>query len=130
MRDLKSNINVVHSIRPQSLAAAVNGAGVDLRGCDGATVVFDTGAIGGTTPSFTFAVQESDDDIAYAPVAATDLQGAAPVVTESNAGVVATGYLGNKRYIRAAAPTVSGTSPTLLASAIVIRGHLALKGAV
>lgn len=129
MRDLKSNINAIASILPQSLTAAINGTSVDLQGCDSAAVIFDAGAAGGTTPSFTFAVQESDDNSAFTDVAAAHLQGIPPVVTASNAGVTLVGYVGAKRYIRPIAKTVTGTSPTLLASASVIKGHLALSPA-
>lgn|SRR5574341_135455 len=130
MHDLKSNILAVSSIAPQSLTAAANGAGVDLQGCDSAAVVFNAGAIGGTTPSFTFAVQESDDNAAFTDVAAGDLQGTAPVVTTTNAGTTIVGYLGAKRYIRAIAKTVTGTTPTLLAAAEVIKSRLAVRGGV
>lgn len=130
MRDIKSNIDAVNSILPQSLTAAANGTGVDLQDCDRAMVVFHAGATGGTSPSFTFAVQESDDNSTFADVAAADLQGAAPVVTTTNAGITEVGYVGAKRYIRAIAKTVTGTSPTLLASAVVVKGDLKLKGAV
>lgn len=130
MRDIKSNIDAVNSILPQSLTAAANGTGVDLQDCDRAMVVFHAGAIGGTTPSFTFAVQESDDNSTFADAAAADLQGTAPVITTTNAGITEVGYIGAKRYIRAIAKTVTGTSPTLLASAVVVKGDLKLKGTV
>lgn len=122
MRDIKSNIKAVNSLYPQSLTAAANGTGVDLAGFQSAAVVFHAGATGGTTPSFTFAVQESDDNSTFTDVAAAQLQGTAPVVTTTNSGMTVVGYLGSKRYIRAIAKTVSGTSPTLLASASVVLG--------
>jgi hypothetical protein len=130
MRDLKSNISVVNSILPQSLTAAANGTGVDLQGADRSVVIFHAGATGGTTPSFTFAVQESDDNSTFADVAAADLQGTAPVVTTTNSGMTVVGYVGAKRYIRAIAKTVTGTSPTLLASACVVKSSLNLRGGV
>lgn len=126
MSDIKSNIKVMPSIAPASLAAAANGSGVDLRGFGSACVEFNAGAIGGTTPSFTFEVQESDDNATFTAVAAAELQGSAPVVTTTNAGVTVVGYLGAKRYIRAVAKTVTGTSPTLLCAASVVMGHPAL----
>jgi hypothetical protein len=127
MRDIKSNIKVASSLNPASLAAASNGAGVDLLGFDSACVEFNAGAIGGTTPSFTFEVQESDDNATFTAVAASELQGTAPIVTTNNAGVTVVGYLGAKRYIRAAATTVTGTSPTLLCAASVVLGNPSLS---
>lgn len=125
MRDLKSNVDVVQSLAPASRTGAVNGSGVDLSGYQSAMVVFDLGAIGGTSPSFTFAVQESDDNVNYANVQSSDLDGTPPVATSGNF-VARVGYRGNKRYLRAAITSVSGTSPTLVCSATVVRGRPAV----
>lgn len=130
MRDLKSNIKPVQSLVPISRTAAANGTGVDTLGFNSACVVFNCGAIGGTvSPTFTFEVQESSDNATFTAVADADLRGTEPVVTTAN--VVATvGYIGNKRYIRAAVKTVSGTSPTLDCAASVILGHPAVAPTV
>lgn len=123
MRDLKSNIKPVQSLAPISRTAAANGAGVDLSGFNAACIVFASGAIGGTAaPTFTFEVQESADNVTFTAVADADLRGVEPVVTAANQ-VSTVGYIGYKRYIRAALKTVSGTSPTLDCSATVILGH-------
>jgi tetrahydromethanopterin S-methyltransferase subunit D len=123
MRDIKSNIKRVSSLAPQSVTAATNGTGIDRFGFESAAVSFNCGAIGGTTPSYTLEVQESDDNATFTAVAAKDLQSAAPVVTTTNAGVSTIGYLGAKRYIRPVVKAVTGTSPTLLIEASVILGH-------
>lgn len=120
-RDLKSNVDVVESLAPASRTAAVNGTGVDLGDYNSAMVVIQAGAAGGTSPSFTFEVQESDDNSTFTAVADADLDGSEPVITAAQAAV-RIGYKGAKRYIRAAITTVSGTSPTLLCSAAVVRG--------
>jgi hypothetical protein len=123
MRDLKSNIKPVQSLVPISRTAAANGAGVDLTGFNAACVVFSTGAIGGTaSPTFTFEVQESADNTTFTAVAAADLRGSAPVVIAASQ-VSTVGYIGYKRYIRAVLKAVSGTTPTLDCSAIVILGN-------
>jgi hypothetical protein len=123
MRDLKSNIKRVPSLAPQSLTAAANGTSIDRFGFESAAVSFNCGAIGGTTPSYTLEVQESDDNTTFTAVADKDLQGAEPVITTTNAGVFTIGYLGVKRYVRPVVKTVAGTSPTLLIEASVILGH-------
>jgi hypothetical protein len=125
MRDIKSNIKVAQSLVPLNRTAAGNGAGIDLQGFDSACIEFSAGAIGGTTPSFTFEVQESDDNTTFTAVADADLQGTEPVVTTAN-GVTVVGYIGAKRYIRAALKTVTGTSPTLDCAANVVLGNPAL----
>jgi hypothetical protein len=123
MRDLKSNIKPVQSLVPINRSAAANGSGVDTLGFNSASVVFLTGAIGGTaTPTFTFEMQESADNATFTAVADADLRGVEPVVTAANT-VAQVGYIGNKRYIRAVLKTVAGTTPTLDCSATVILGH-------
>lgn len=121
-KDIYSNIGVAETLAPASRTASVNGTGVDLAGYESAAVVIERGAAGGTTPSFTFEVQESDDNATFTAVAGANLQGTEPVVTAAGAPVMI-GYLGAKRYIRAAITAASGTSPTLLCSAIVVRSN-------
>lgn len=126
-RDLVNNVDVVESLAPASRTATANGTGVDLRDFNSATVIIELGAAGGTSPSFTFEVQESDDDSTYTAVADADLLGDdEPVATEA-AAPVKIGYSGTKRYLRVAITAVSGTSPTLLCAASVVRGHAALS---
>ena len=122
MRDLKNNISVQQSLAPASQTAAVDGASIDLQGFNSACAVIDAGAIGGTTPSFTFEVQESDDDAAFTAVADTDLEGVEPVLT-AGGSVTRVGYTGSKRYLRVAITAATGTTPTLLCSASFVLGH-------
>lgn len=119
--DIKNSVNVAQSLVPASRTAAVNGTGVDLAGFDAALIVIDTGAAGGTTPSFTFEVQDSPDNTTYTAVAAGFLDGTEPVVTTGNA-VFEIGYHGIAKFVRVAITVVSGTAPTLLCSASVVRG--------
>lgn len=127
--DLKNDVNVASSLRPASQAAAVNGAGVDLTGHDGVMVVLDLGAIGGTTPSFTFQVQDSDDNSTFAAVAADFLRDGQPAAFTTGNQVVRIGYHGVKRYVRVAITAATGTAPTLVCSATVVRGKGRLRPA-
>ncbi|MGW2591960.1 hypothetical protein ACWCXC_17075 [Streptomyces sp. NPDC001515] len=124
-RDLKNNISAAQSLAPAAQSAAVDGAAVDLANFHRAMVVIDTGTATGTTPSFTFQVQESDTTTPgdFTAVAAADLDGAAPVVTTANdAAVYEIGYRGRKRYIRVTIEAATGTTPVLPCSALVLRG--------
>jgi hypothetical protein len=130
MRDLKSNIKPVQSLVPATRNAAANGTGVDLAGFNSASVIFSSGAIGGTaSPAFTFEVQESDDNTNFTAVADKDLRGTEPVITAANQ-MSQVGYVGYKRYIRAVVKTVAGTSPTLDCAANVILGNPAVAPTV
>lgn len=110
------------------ITAAVDGAGVDLKGFESATPFLDLGTQGGTsTPTTTFKLEESDDDVSYTVAPDRDVLG----FTNSTGLVIGTGndnkvhragYIGTKRYIRWAATAVSGTSPSLVAAGGVMRG--------
>lgn len=119
--DIKNSVDLVSSLRPASRNATVNGTGVDLANYDSAMVILDLGAIGGTTPSYTFQVQESDDNSSFTAVAAADLDSGQPAAFTAGDSITEVGYKGIKRYIRVAITAVSGTTPTLLCSATVLR---------
>lgn len=123
MRDLKSNISVVQSLAVANHAALADGAGVDLLGFNSACAVISAGVLGGSSsPSMTFQLQESDDNITFGAVADADLQGTEPVIAASTA-IHRIGYIGNKRYIRVSISAEAGTDPALFASAIIILGN-------
>lgn len=122
MRDLYNGQVPVSSLRANAAAAAANGVGVDLSGYDGALAALDVIALGGTSPTATFKLQESDDDATYNDVAAADLIGGDQPAAFSAAGLVRRGYIGNKRYLRWRLDALTGTSPTVTASGIVVRG--------
>ncbi|MDH5762731.1 MAG: hypothetical protein OEZ51_07110 [Nitrospinota bacterium] len=126
MRDLKNNLDGVSSIDPASYTATTNGSGVDLRDFDSAMVVFQAGSAdtGSGNETYTPGVEESDDNSSFSAVAASDLEGSPGNMTANS--VQRVGYKGAKRYVRAVL-TLGGTTPSIDASALVIRGlpHLA-----
>ncbi|MEV3848097.1 hypothetical protein ACFW61_03305 [Streptomyces microflavus] len=124
-RDLKNQFSVAQSLAPAAAAAAADGAAVDLANYRSAMVVIDAGTATGTTPSFTFEVQESDTTTPgdFTPVADADLDGTEPVITTANdAAVYEIGYRGRKRYLRVTIEAATGTTPVLPCSALVLRG--------
>jgi len=121
MRDIKNNLDAVGSIDPVSITASTNGSGVDLRDFDGAMVVFQAGTAdtGSGNETYTPSLEESDDNSVYTAVAASDLEGALGNMTANS--VQRVGYKGAKRYVRAVL-TLGGTTPSIDASALVVRG--------
>ena len=121
MRDIKNNLDGVSSIDPASTTATTNGSGVDLRDYDGAMMMFQAGTAdtGNGDETYTPGVEESDDNSSYSAVAASDLEGALANMTANS--VQRIGYKGAKRYIRAVL-TLGGTTPSINASAVVVRG--------
>jgi len=121
MRDIKNNLDTVGSIDPASFTATTNGSGVDLRDFDGAMVVFQAGTAdtGSGNETYTPSVEESDDNSIFSSVAASELESALVNMTANS--VQRVGYKGAKRYVRAVL-TLGGTTPSIDASALVVRG--------
>lgn len=120
-KDLDRRISTATSFTPAARTASANGTGVDLAGFRSSMLIFTTGII--TDGTHTARLEESDDNSAFTTVAAADLSGAFTAVT-SGAGGSATqevGYLGSKRYVRAAT-TVTGATTGGVYGAIVVRG--------
>lgn len=124
-RDLASNVSFTgQSFVPAARTATANGTGVDLRDYKAEALVIRFGAITGTTPTMTIRWEESDDDSTYTAVAAADLDGGlVPAGLDATAAntVIKRGYLGTKRYVRAAITAIAGTSPVYNVQASVER---------
>ena len=116
--------------------AAFTSASVDLRNYDAATVVANVGTSGDAlsgTNRVELAVQESDDNATFTPVADADLLKtvsgqAAGTFANLNAPSAAsqaylTGYRGNKRYIRVAGTTYGTTSGGTFIDALAVLGR-------
>lgn len=125
-QDLYNSLSAIDTLRAQAFTATANGTGIDLKGYESALVVADIGTFGGTSPTATLRVEESDDDSTYTAVADADLVGGAnslAITTANDVALWTRGYIGDKRYIRAAISAIGGTSPSLPLSAVVLRGH-------
>ena len=121
MRDIKNKLDGVSSMGPDGFTVTTSGTGVDLRDFDGAMMVFQTAVIDTANGDETYipSVEESDDDSNYSTVSASDLDGTLVNLTANS--VQRVGYKGSKRYIRAVL-TLGGTTPSIAASVLVVRG--------
>lgn len=103
----------------------VNGTGVDRANFEGVLIVFDAGTLAGSsTPTITAEIQESDDNVTFAAVAAADLDGGLlpAIVAANDETLYERGYRGIKRYLRVSITAKGGTSPALPCSAVILRG--------
>ncbi|MGB4101351.1 MAG: hypothetical protein WBK91_05545 [Alphaproteobacteria bacterium] len=122
VRDLSNEVNVAQGLVPAARTnGTFNGAVVDLRGYDSATVVVSFGAYtdGTHTPSF----QYSDDGVSFSAPVANEISGAFTAVS-SGAGantVQRVGAVGGRRYVRAVL-TVSGATSGALSEMFIVRG--------
>lgn len=129
MPDLKNNISPVLALAPAVHAATKSDAAViDLKGAGSATVIINTGAIVGDG-DYTISLRHGDAADLTGDAAATgdDLLGAFPATLEADKSY-AVGYRGGKRYVRVVITKNGGTS--IAAGAVIVKGHLALSGAV
>jgi hypothetical protein len=123
MRALKLDLSVASSVRHDRQGSAANGSTVDLSGYEGAMALLDVAAVGGTSPTATYQLQESDDGSVFNVVSTTDLGGDSQPAAFSAAGFAILGYYGSKRYLRWALTALGGGSPTVTASGTIVRGY-------
>jgi hypothetical protein len=116
-KNLTRRISPKASLVPAARTATANGTGVDLQKFESAAVYFNVGTI--TDGTHTPKVQESDDNSAWADVAAGDQSGTLAALASSVDQRV--GYLGRKRFLRAVV-TVAGATTGGVYAASVIRG--------
>jgi hypothetical protein len=129
MRDLKSNIQIVH-LGSITLSGTTPGASawVDMRGFDSAAIVLHTNTVtdAGDSAGFTFTAQHSDLTTAAsaaAVVAADTTDGTISLTVTSDADdnkcIGAVGYRGSKRYLRLNGVGTTGTNAVVTVYCIV-----------
>ena len=124
MKDTFHGTKVVTALVPATQTATLKGDAVDLQDFGSALLAVNTGAIA-ASGLFDIKLQESDTtaDGDFADVAATDLLGNLPNSLAAST-LYRQGYIGSKRYVRAAITKQSGTS--IAAAAVFILEHPAL----
>lgn len=129
MSDLKNNTAAVLALSPAVHSATKADASIiDLQGAGSATVIVNTGAIAGSG-DYTISLRHGDASDLSGDAAASgdDLLGAFPATLAADSSY-AVGYRGGKRYVRVVITKNSGTS--IAAGAVIVKGHMALSGAV
>ena len=129
MSDLKNNIGVVNALSPAVQSATKSDAAIiDLQGAGSACVVINTGAIV-SAGDYTISLSHGDaSDLSGATTAAgDDLLGSFPASLAADSAYCV-GYRGGKRYVRVVITKNGGTS--IAAGAVIVKGDLALSGAV
>jgi hypothetical protein len=114
LHDVPNQALLSASVYPASVNDTNNGSTVDLIDADGRCFAVQViGAVGGTTPSLTGKIQESDDTTTW-----TDIAGAifAPVTVSNNVQVIS--FDRTKRYVRHFR-TAAGTSPTFILGVLI-----------
>lgn len=138
-KDLYNNLDIDVTIAAQFVNSntTLTGTGVDLRGFEGACVIFQAGTIAGSSSAniHTFELQESDSSgTGFTAVADADLIGTEAAVAlngGTDSVVKKLGYIGTKRYIRVVDTTTAFTTAGGSIAVSVIKGapHLATVGA-
>ena len=130
MFDVYNNLKEEQSVWPQALNADIEGAAVDLKGFNGALVLFNVGAevtdTWAANLGFKCLVYECDtSNGTFTAVDAADLLGTQKVVAikADEKKVYAVGYRGKKRYIKAYFDEVGTlTHDKTYVSASIIKG--------
>lgn len=121
----QSDLAPAHSLHPRSRTANDTGSSVDLANYFRASVVVHGGPVAGIiSESHALRLEESDDDVTFTTVSASDLNGSLPTITSaSSVGTVTeVEYLGNARYLRVYASVTSPTSGAIYGATIIRSG--------
>lgn len=120
MRDLANSIKALISLAQAArVNGIVNGTGVDCATYDGAAVIFRTAAA--TDGSHAPTIQESDDNAAFANVAAADQVGTLAAITSADGSkTFKAGYIGKKRYIRPSIVTTGATTGAIIGADVIL----------
>lgn len=127
VKDMFNNVILVQSIPPAQYNTAQEGASADRKLSESLFAIINVGLW--TDGVHTFTLEESDDDVTFTEVSASQQQGADVVVdagTEDNT-VYKLGYLGNKRYVRVN-HTISGETTGMVFGAVLVKDHLRYAG--
>lgn len=141
MRDLASLLQPVSVVAPAVYTSSPAAVPLDFRDANGAVFSISVGAAGivfSSTNSLQFALQDSEDGVTYADVDIKNLNGADKPASVGSGGVILSftaakaaatlheiGYIGGKKYLRAAL-LLNGTHATgTPVSVVAIKGHLA-----
>lgn len=118
MPDLANKLTTVQGIASSAPTASTNGTGVSFADHEvGLSVVCNVGAVTGTTPTCTVALEQSSNDNTADASGAADaysaITGASTALTDSDANSIVKFmcYNHNEKYIRVAL-TIGGTNPT------------------
>lgn len=123
MKDIKNILASSPSIKPAAAFTTTQvGTSVDLKGFAAAMAVFAAGVADFTTTDELYipGLEDSADDVTFAAVAAADIEGSVASITTDTVRKI--GYKGNKRYLKATI-TISGTTPSIFASGVILAGN-------
>jgi hypothetical protein len=121
LHDLPNNGFLGVSVAPAAQTATVNGAGVDCTVVDGPiNAISQVGAAAGSPTSYTVTAKLQESDTSGGTY--TDLATQSSPGAQTAAGAVAIRGIRTKKFVRVVQTIafVSGTSPTIATSAIVI----------
>jgi len=139
MKDLYSHLKLIQAVAPVKVLDATTPTTleIDLAGYNSAVIEISHGAKGGgDTGTIDVTLTHADDDGtgasgAYANVAAADVLGVTPssgVILNLATGAVAAaitkvGYIGGKRFIKAAVTESNSNATGTIMSITIIKGH-------
>lgn len=122
--DQKSDIKPLLALNTQTIGSSTTTVGnvIDNAGYESLTFINSLGTR--TDGTFTPLIEDSDDNVTYAPVADEFLIGteAAAALTASNT-IKSIGYVGTKRYVRESIVSSGVTSGSTGVSGVAIQGY-------
>lgn len=131
MKDMHSNIKVLHAITPQAVGTTgaahgkLSGA-LDRQGYQSVEFVYSSGVSASAADTITPVVLEGDTtNGSFTSVADADLLGTEEAITLTAAATKKVGYKGNKRYLKIRLYGTGTATAVVSATAIMGDPHLA-----
>lgn len=131
MKDMHSNIKVLHAITPAAVGTSGIAGGklsgiLDRRGYESAEFVFSYGTSASAADTITPVIYEAAaTGDSFTSVADADLIGTEAAVALTAAGSKKIGYRGNKRYLKIRLYGVGHATGTVAASLVLGNPHIA-----
>lgn len=131
MKDMHSNIKVLHAITPQAvgtsgIAGGKLSAALDRRGFESAEFVYSYGTTATVADTITPVVYEANaTGDAFTSVADADLIGSEAAIALTAAGSSKIGYRGNKRFLKLRLYGTGHATGIVAASLVLGNPHLA-----
>ncbi len=124
-KQLNEEVSVVLGLAPAAVTASANGAGVDRQagGDNFQSALVEVSVGAWTDGSHTISLEESDDDSVYTAVAAGDLSGTLPVISDASTDdsvIAAVDYIGVKQFVRPVTTVAAATTGAVYGVNVVL----------
>lgn len=124
-KQLNEEVSVVLGLAPAAVTASANGATADRQagGDNFQSALVEVSVGTWTDGTHTISLEDSDDGSSWAAVAASDLSGTLPVISDATTDdsvIAAVDYVGVKQYVRVVTTVAAATTGAVYGANVVL----------